>query len=229
MKKKAPFVKYKKLYLAGKKKQKGDFILGTALGVVIPLIAKLLGGKRRKKKKMVRRRNNIVLVKRDTPKKVTLPNGRTFLAKYRRVTRQYLPDGITIARTYRGQPVQGRRPVARAPARSKPGAAARASAMLNLAHAGKARGRARGAAWRRNLRGQIGRGLGDVMKAVASSPFAQEIGKNIITKSVNAITSIFKRGTKKIKNKHLRKMAKSEIVPDIVDEGTRRLYGGIGL
>ena len=55
---------------------------------------------------MVRRRNNIVLVKRDTPKKVTLPNGRTFYAKYRRVTAQYLPGGTTVARTYKGRPAQ---------------------------------------------------------------------------------------------------------------------------
>ena len=45
-------------------------------------------------------RNNIVLVKRDTPVRVTLPNGRTFLTKYRRVSRNYLPEGTTIARTY---------------------------------------------------------------------------------------------------------------------------------
>ena len=45
-------------------------------------------------------RNNIVLVKRDRPVRVTLPNGRTFLAKYRRVSRNYLPEGTTIARTY---------------------------------------------------------------------------------------------------------------------------------
>ena len=30
-----------------------------------------------------RRRNNIVMVKLDRPKKVTLPNGRTFYAKYK--------------------------------------------------------------------------------------------------------------------------------------------------
>ena len=178
---------------------------------------------------MVKRRNNIVLVKRDTPKQVTLPNGRTFLAKYRRVTRQHLPGGVTILRTYRGQPAKGRRPAARPPAHANPAAAVRAAAIVNLARAGRARGRARGAAWRRGLRGQKGGGLGDVFKAVANSPFAQEIGKKIVTKGVNSISSLFKRGTKKIRNKHLRKMAESEIMSDIVDEGTRRLYGGIGL
>ena len=48
MKKIPPFVKNKKLYLGGRKKQKGDFLFGTALGVGIPLITKLLGGRRKK-------------------------------------------------------------------------------------------------------------------------------------------------------------------------------------
>ena len=75
---------------------------------------------------MVRqRRNNIILVKRDTPKRVTLPNGRTFLAKYKRVNRQCLAGGRTNQRTYRGRPVQGRRRAARPRARAKPGAAVR--------------------------------------------------------------------------------------------------------
>ena len=55
---------------------------------------------------MVRRRNNIVLVKRDAPHKVTLPNDRTFYAKYRRVTKEYLPRSTKIARTYKGRPTK---------------------------------------------------------------------------------------------------------------------------
>ena len=55
---------------------------------------------------MVRKRNNIVLVKRDSPHKVTLSNGRTFYAKYRRVTKEYLPGSTKIARTYQGRPVK---------------------------------------------------------------------------------------------------------------------------
>ena len=95
---------------------------------------------------MARCRNNIVLVKRDTPKKVTLPNGRTFYAKYRRVTAQYLPCGTTIARTYKGRPVQAR--AIKAPARAKPAnvvrprARAAANALLNIARSGKARSQA---------------------------------------------------------------------------------------
>ena len=129
---------------------------------------------------MVNRRN-IVLVKRDVPKRVTLSNGRTFIAKYRRVNRQYLPGGITIARTYRGQPAIGRRPAGgrRPPARAKPAVAVEALR----------RRAARGAAWRRGRR-QGGKGLTDVVKAVANNPYAQEIGKRLITKVINS--SLFK-------------------------------------
>ena len=39
--------------------------------------------------------------KLNTPKRVTLPNGRTFLARYKRVPRSELPPHITIRRRYR--------------------------------------------------------------------------------------------------------------------------------
>ena len=99
-------------------------------------------------------RNNIVLVKRDTPLRVTLPNARTFLAKYRRVNRNYLPGGTTIARTYRGHPVQGRRPPAarRAPARTKPAAAVRPSGIVIRPARPKTRA-ARVQAWRQQRQG----------------------------------------------------------------------------
>ena len=179
------------------------------------LVSKLLGGERRKKKKktkkMARRRNNIVMVKRDTPKRVTLPNGRTFLAKYKRVTRQYLPGGTTIARTYRGQPVQGRRPTGgRPPARATPAAAVTAPPAVRLPGVARAVARAgnrrvaRGAAWRRGIRLR-GRGLNDVAKSVANNPFAQDIGKKLIKKGINSIPYLYNRATKKIKNKNLKK------------------------
>ena len=185
--------------------------------------------------------NNIVLVKRDTPLRVTLPNGTTFLAKYKRVKRNQLPANVTIARTYKGRPVQGRRPRVRAPARAKPAAAVRAPNRAAAAAPAivitparlKARA-ARSAAWRRQRQG--GKGLGDVVKAVASNPYAQEIGKKILTKGINYLPALFKKGTKRIKNKHLRKLAQSDIALDLVDKGTKRLLressglvGGIGL
>ena len=57
---------------------------------------------------MVRPRNNIVVVKRDWPKEVALPNGRRFLARYKRTDRKALPANIRIRRTYRARPAQDR-------------------------------------------------------------------------------------------------------------------------
>ena len=48
-----------------------------------------------------RHRNNIVMIKLAMPKKVTLPNGRTFYAKYKRVKGDSLPDNVTIKYTYK--------------------------------------------------------------------------------------------------------------------------------
>ena len=41
------------------------------------------------------------MVKRKNPKKVTLPNGRTFYAKYKRTTRAELPANLHLQRGYR--------------------------------------------------------------------------------------------------------------------------------
>ena len=49
----------------------------------------------------MRRKNNNVMRKLDTPKRVTLPNGRVFCAKYKRVKRSKLPPNIILRRNYR--------------------------------------------------------------------------------------------------------------------------------
>ena len=41
------------------------------------------------------------MVKQQTPKKVTLPNGRTFYAKYKRATRADLPANVRLERPYK--------------------------------------------------------------------------------------------------------------------------------
>ena len=44
-----------------------------------------------------------------TPKRVTLPNDRTFVAKYKNVPRFELPANVTMARRYRGRLAAGRK------------------------------------------------------------------------------------------------------------------------
>ena len=60
-------------------------------------------------------KKNYVMKKLDVPKRVTLPNGRTFTARFRRATRTELPNNITMKRTYRNNFAKGarRRPTGR--------------------------------------------------------------------------------------------------------------------
>ena len=51
--------------------------------------------------------------KLDVPKRVTLPNGRTFTARFRRATRAELPNNISMRRTYRNNFAKGARRVPR--------------------------------------------------------------------------------------------------------------------
>ena len=48
----------------------------------------------------MRRKKNYAVVKLNVPKRVTLPNGRTFVARYERILRGELPPDIVMTRTY---------------------------------------------------------------------------------------------------------------------------------
>ena len=48
----------------------------------------------------MRRKRNYAMVKLNVPKRVTLPNGRTFVARYKRIRRGNLPPNIVLRRTY---------------------------------------------------------------------------------------------------------------------------------
>ena len=49
----------------------------------------------------MRRKRNYTMEKLNVPKRVTLPNGRTFVARYKRISRDDLPLNIRMRRTYR--------------------------------------------------------------------------------------------------------------------------------
>ena len=48
----------------------------------------------------MRRKRNYAMMKLNVPKRVTLPNGRTFVARYKRISRDQLPPNVVIRRTY---------------------------------------------------------------------------------------------------------------------------------
>ena len=59
----------------------------------------------------MRRKRNYAMVKLNVPKRVTLPNGRTFVARYKRISRGELPPNIAMRRIYRQRAApRGRRP-----------------------------------------------------------------------------------------------------------------------
>ena len=61
----------------------------------------------------MRRKKNNAMMKLATPKRVSLPNGRTFVARYKRIKGSELPPNIVMKRTYRDRAVVGRRRVRR--------------------------------------------------------------------------------------------------------------------
>ena len=48
----------------------------------------------------MRRKRNYAMMKLNVPKRVSLPNGRTFVARYKRIPRDQLPPNIVMRRTY---------------------------------------------------------------------------------------------------------------------------------
>ena len=54
-------------------------------------------------------KKNYVMKKLNTPKRVTLPNGRTFVARFKRAKRSELPNNILMKRTYRNNFAKGAR------------------------------------------------------------------------------------------------------------------------
>ena len=54
-------------------------------------------------------KKSYVMKKLDTPKRVTLGDGRTFVARFRRVKRSELPNNILMKRTYRNNFAKGAR------------------------------------------------------------------------------------------------------------------------
>ena len=64
---------------------------------------------------MVTRKENYAMRKLAVPKRVTLPNGRSFVARYEKIKRSELPPNIRMRRTYRQRaaPRNSRRRVVR--------------------------------------------------------------------------------------------------------------------
>ena len=141
------------------------------------------------------------MIKRATPKRVTLPDGRTFLARYKRATRDDLPPNINLPRVYKERAApKGRRRRRRrlAPYRERQRAALR-------------------------RRAQRGRGLGSVFKKaykLGKRAFNSRLGKRIARAAVSEVPDVLENLGGKVKNKRLKKILTSDLAKTGADYAT---------
>ena len=111
---------------------------------------------------------------------------------------------VQKARTYKGKPVKIKK------AKNKPPTYAAAVRKLPawLVHANPnqpiARPSGSGSVFLNIVnrkRKQKGRGISDVARTVANNPYVQEISRKLLSKRINSIPSLFRRGSKKLKIK----------------------------
>ena len=143
-------------------------------------------------------RNRIIMIKRATPKRVTLPDGRTFLARYRRATREDLPPNINLPRVYkeRAAPKGKRRRLA--PYRERQRAALR-------------------------RRAQRGRGIGSVFKKaykLGKKAFNSRLGKRVARAVVSEVPDVLEKLSGKVKNKRLKRILTSDLAKTGTDYAT---------
>ena len=161
-------------------------------------------------------KQTVILRKRNAPKVINLPNGRSFTPKWERISRKQLPINIKVQRQRKIGPRKNNRMI-----------------YLNLAAPGfRKRKRKR----KQNIlnrlipvydrANQSGRGLGsNLIKAgfdLGSKQLGLNLEKKIINKGIDNIPNIFKFGVSKIKNKNVKKILSSDIAEMVVDETQNR-------
>ena len=147
-------------------------------------------------------RDRIIMIKRAQPKRVTLPNGRTFVARYRRARRNDLPPNVNFPRIYRERaaPKNRRRRKRAIPYRE------RQRAVL-----------------RRRAREQRGRGLGSVFKKayrLGKRALNSRLGRKIARAAVSEIPDVLEKLGGKVKNQKLKKILTSDLAKTGADYAT---------
>ena len=147
-------------------------------------------------------RDRIIMIKRVQPKRVTLPNGRTFLARYRRATRDDLPANISLPRIYKE--------------RAAPKGRRRKRRVISY------RERQR-QALRRRARAQRGRGIGSFFKKaykLGKRALNSRLGKRIARAATSEVPDVLENLGGKVKNKRLKKILTSDLAKTGADYAT---------
>ena len=146
-------------------------------------------------------RNRIIMIKRERPKRVTLPDGRTFLARYRRATREDLPPNIHLPRVYKQ--------------RAAPKGKRRKNNRL-IAY----RQRQRDALRRR---AQRGRGIGSILKKgfkLGKRALNSRLGKRLARAVISEVPDVLEKLSGKVKNKRLKSILTSDLAKTGTDYAT---------
>ena len=137
------------------------------------------------------------MIKRARPKRVTLPDGRTFLARYRRATRDDLPPNIDLPRVYKQRAApKGRRRRNRYRERQR-------------------------AALRR--RAQRGRGIGSFIKKsfrLGKRALNSRLGKRLARAAISEVPDVLEKLSEKVKNKRLKSILTSDLAKTGADYAT---------
>ena len=146
-------------------------------------------------------RNRIIMIKRERPKRVTLPDGRTFLARYRRATRDDLPPNIEFPRVYKER----------------------------AAPKGKRRKRNRLVVYRERQRralrqrGQRGRGIGSFFKKgfkLGKRALNSRLGRRVARAVISEVPDVLESLGGKVKNQRLKKILTSDLPKTGADYAT---------
>ena len=139
-------------------------------------------------------KDKVLLRQKVTPQRVTLPNGRSFLARYESVSRKNLPSNVTIKRNRTIGPRRQRN-------RKTQEVAGLLGSVFSL---------------RKNLisSGALAKGLN-----IGSKTINSEIGKKITD-----APELYKLGIKKIKNKSLKKALESDISNYAIKQTQENLF-----
>ena len=148
-------------------------------------------------------RDRIIMIKRDQPKLVTLPNGRTFFANYRRARREELPPNISFPRIYKE----------RAAPKGK-----RRKRRRVISYRERQR-----AVLRRRARAQRGRGLGSIFKKaykLGKRALKSRLGRRIARAAVSEIPDVLENLGGRVKNQKLKKILTSDLAKTGADYAT---------
>ena len=161
-------------------------------------------------------KKHIILRKRANPVQVNLPNGRSFVSKWDRISRKQLPINIKVTRNRTIGARRNNRRIYFKLARN---------AFRNIKKKRKAAARQ-----------QSGQGLESNFAKmglnVGSKILGSDIGKKLINQGIDSIPNIFKFGASKVKNKNIKKALESEVADLIVDEAqskARKTYDSTNL